>query len=83
MHLYDAYTGAVRASYRPYNALDELESPVVASFSHNGDKLATGGFRTDRSLHVFDVGIPGRDSTVLRLGKTRRSSFPLGWPLAS
>lgn len=72
--MYDAYTGAVRASYRPYNALDELESPVVATFSHNGTKLATGGFRTDRTLHVFDVGIPGRESTVLRLGKTRRSS---------
>jgi telomerase Cajal body protein 1 len=72
--LYDAYTGAIRGSYRPYNALDELESPVVATFSHNGTKLATGGFRTDRTLHVFDVGIPGRDSTVLRLGKTRRSS---------
>jgi telomerase Cajal body protein 1 len=74
VQLYDAYTGAVRASYRPYNSLDELESPVVVAFSHNGAKLATGGFRTDRTLHVFDVAIPGRDSTVLRLGKTRRSS---------
>jgi WD40 repeat protein len=72
--LYDAYTGAVRASYRPYNALDELESPVVASFDHSGTKIAAGGYRTDRTLHLFDVAVPGRESTVLRLGKTRRSS---------
>jgi WD40 repeat protein len=74
VHLYDAYTGAVRASYRPYNALDELESPVVAAFDHGGTKIAAGGFRTDRTLHLFDVAVPGRESTVLRLGKTRRSS---------
>ena len=31
--------------------------------------------RTDRVLHVFDLAIPGaRASTVLRMGKTRRSS---------
>lgn len=73
IHLYDAYTGVVRATYRPYNALDELESPTVLSFCPNGQRIVAGGFRTDRVLHVFDTAIPGRESTTLRLGKTRRS----------
>jgi WD40 repeat protein len=74
-HLYDAYTGLIRATYRPYNGLDEMESPTVVCFSDkDGSRLVTGGFRTDRSLHVFDVDRPGRDpSSVLKLGKTRRS----------
>ncbi|KAL7569269.1 hypothetical protein ACA910_016821 [Epithemia clementina (nom. ined.)] len=74
IHLFDAYTGSIRASYRPYNALDEMESPTVVKFSSNGKHIFAGGFRTDRCIHVFDLSIPGRDSTVLRLGKTRRSS---------
>ena len=72
VHLYDAYTGAVRATYRPYNRLDEMESPTVVHFS--GDRIFCAGFRTDRVLHIFDAAVPGRDSTVLRLGKTRHSS---------
>ena len=74
VHLYDAYDGSVRATYRPYNCLDEMESPTTIKFVENGQKLVTGGLRTDRILHVFDINRPGRDhSTKLRLGKTRRS----------
>jgi len=71
IHLYDAYTGGIRASYRPYNALDELEAPLVVDMV--ADRLVAGGFR-DRTLHIFALDRPGRDSTVLRVGKTRRSS---------
>lgn len=74
VHLWDAYTGLIRASYRPFNGLDEMESPMVVEFSLDGRYIWTGGFRTDRFLHLFDLAIPGRDSTVLKLGKTRRSS---------
>jgi len=74
VHLYDAYTGTVRATYRPYNSLDEMESPTTVCFANNGQQIVMGGFRTERMLQVFDLGRPGRDaSTVLRLGKTRRS----------
>jgi hypothetical protein len=75
VHLYDAYDGSIRASYRPYNALDEMESPTTLCFAENGQKLVTGGLRSDRILHVFDVNRPGREHTppLLRLGKTRRS----------
>lgn len=74
VHLYDAYTGSVRATYRPYNRLDELESPTVVSFSPDGQKIYCGGFRTDRCLHVFETNVPGRESNISLLGKTRRSS---------
>lgn len=74
VHLYDAYTSRIRASYRPYNALDEMESPTVVSFTPDGQRIFTGGFQSDRTIHVFDVAVPGRESTILRLGKTRRSS---------
>lgn len=74
IHLYDAYTGFIRATYRPFNAMDEMESPTVVSFSPDGQRLYAGGFCTDRTIHVFDTAVPGRDSTILRLGKTRRSS---------
>ncbi len=75
VHLYDAYDGSIRASYRPYNGLDEMESPTVVSFVNNGQQLVTGGLRSDRLLHVFDLNRPGRDHAqpLLKLGKTRRS----------
>eukprot|EP00934_Nitzschia_sp_Nitz4_P002358 Nitzschia sp. Nitz4//scaffold12_size214221//188803//190141//NITZ4_001533-RA/size214221-augustus-gene-0.37-mRNA-1//-1//CDS//3329535119//2358//frame0 len=74
VRLFDAYTGQIRASYRPYNALDEMESPTTVCFVNNGQQVLMGGFRTDRMLHIFDLNRPGRDSSVvLKLGKTRRS----------
>ena len=51
-----------------------MESPTVVSFSPDGQHVYAAGFRTDRVIHVFDTSIPGRDSTILRLGKTRRSA---------
>ena len=72
--MYDAYTGVIRATYRPYNNLDELESPTTLCFSNNGQQLVTGGFQTDRMLQIFDLSRPGREpSSILKLGKTRRS----------
>ena len=73
--LYDAYDGSVRATYSPYNALDEMESPTTLCFAENGQKLVTGGLKSDRLLHVFDINRPGREHSLplLKLGKTRRS----------
>lgn len=73
VHLYDAYNGTIRATYRPYNALDEMESPNIVTFTPDGSRIFTSGFQTDRTVHIFDTNIPGRDSSILRLGKTRRS----------
>lgn len=74
IHLYDAYNGRVRATYCPFNALDEMESPTVLTFTPDGRRILAGGFRTNRVVHVFDISRPGRESTQMHLGKTRRSS---------
>ena len=75
VHLYDAYTGQIRATYRPYNSLDELDSPSTFSFINQGEHFVVGGFRKERELQIFDLARPGRDSLVtLKLGKTRKST---------
>jgi WD40 repeat protein len=51
-----------------------MESPATFCFTNNGQQIATGGFRSDRMLQIFDMSRPGRDATtILKLGKTRRS----------
>ena len=74
IHLIDAYTSDLRASYRPYNNVDELEGPTVVEFSPDGSRIYGTGFRSDRTIAVFDTSIPGREGQILRLGKTRRSA---------
>lgn len=73
IHLIDAYNGSIRATYSPYNGLDEMESPHVLQFTPEGDRIFASGFRTDRTIHKFHVSRPGRESDILRLGKTKRS----------
>lgn len=73
IHLIDAYTSSLRASYRPHNAVDELEGPTIVEFSPDGRRIYGTGFKTDRTIAVFDTSIPGREGQILRLGKTRRS----------
>lgn len=74
IHLIDAYTSQLRASYRPFNGVDEMEGPTVVEFSPDGRRIYGTGFKTDRTIAVFDTSIPGREGMVARLGKTRRSS---------
>jgi len=75
VHLIDAYTGGVRATYVPMNNKDEMESPTVIQFSPAGDKIVTGGFKTERMLQIFDSARPGKTPvTNLKFGKSRRSS---------
>jgi len=50
-----------------------MESPNVVTFTPDGTRIFASGFKTDRTIHKFDTNIPGRDSDILRLGKTRRS----------
>ena len=51
-----------------------MESPQVIAFSPDGNRIAASGFRTDRTIHIFRTDLPGRESDVWRLGKTRRST---------
>lgn len=74
-HLYDAYTGATRATYSPYHPdRDEPDSPLVTRFDATGSKIICAGFQSDRYLAVFDISRPGKDALCCyRLGKTKRS----------
>eukprot|EP00571_Detonula_confervacea_P011556 CAMPEP_0172307408 /NCGR_PEP_ID=MMETSP1058-20130122/8284_1 /TAXON_ID=83371 /ORGANISM="Detonula confervacea, Strain CCMP 353" /LENGTH=606 /DNA_ID=CAMNT_0013019573 /DNA_START=117 /DNA_END=1937 /DNA_ORIENTATION=- len=74
IHLIDAFTSEIRASYRPFNGVDEMEGPTVVEFSPDGRRIYGTGFKSDRTIAVFDTSIPGREGMIARLGKTRRSS---------
>ena len=51
-----------------------MESPTDVSFSPHGQHFYVAGSQTNHVIHVFDMTIPGNDSTVLRLGKNHRST---------
>ncbi|RLN89188.1 hypothetical protein BBJ28_00010468 [Nothophytophthora sp. Chile5] len=70
VHLWDAYTGALRASYRAFDHLDELASAQSVAFNATGDKLFAG---FDRMIRFFDLSQPSRDFHARPLSKTRRS----------
>ncbi|XP_034076457.1 telomerase Cajal body protein 1 [Gymnodraco acuticeps] len=58
VHLWDAFYGQVRASFRPYNHLDELTAAHSLCFSPDGSKLYCG---FDKTVRVFYTDRPGRD----------------------
>jgi telomerase Cajal body protein 1 len=59
IHLYDAVSGQLRCSYRPFNNLDEMDSAYSISFSPDGSKIFAGG--RNSVIYIFDVNRPGRD----------------------
>mmetsp|Transcript_6685 Transcript_6685/g.9261 ORF Transcript_6685/g.9261 Transcript_6685/m.9261 type:complete len:504 (+) Transcript_6685:970-2481(+) len=66
-HLWDAFTGKLRATYRSYDYADEITAALSVAFSGNGDKIICG---FDRHIRIFDVGYPGRDYETRALIKT-------------
>ncbi|KAM9836816.1 telomerase Cajal body protein 1 [Aulostomus maculatus] len=58
VHLWDAFYGEVRASFRPYNHLDELTAAHSLCFSPDGSQLYCG---FDKTVRVFYTERPGRD----------------------
>jgi WD40 repeat protein len=62
VHLWDAYTGVLRANYLPHNHLEELVAPLSVAFSPDGARLHCG---FDSCIRTFDVGRPGRQCSVL------------------
>ncbi|KAG5447009.1 Telomerase Cajal body protein 1 [Clonorchis sinensis] len=59
IRLWDAFTGTVRAMYRPINHMGDAISAYSVAFSADGQRLYAG---FNRFMHVFDVSRPGRDS---------------------
>lgn len=58
VHVWDAFYGEVRASFRPYNHLDELTTAHSLCFSPDGTQLYCG---FDKTVRVFYTERPGRD----------------------
>ncbi|XP_029437054.1 telomerase Cajal body protein 1 [Rhinatrema bivittatum] len=58
VHIWDAFTGDLRASFRPYNHLDELIAPHSLCFSPDGSQLFCG---FDKMVRVFNTCRPGRE----------------------
>lgn len=58
IHVWDAFYGEVRGSFRPYNHLDELTTAHSLCFSPDGSQLYCG---FDKIVRVFYTDRPGRD----------------------
>ncbi|XP_029783013.1 telomerase Cajal body protein 1 isoform X2 [Suricata suricatta] len=61
IHIWDAFTGQLRASFRAYNHLDELVAAHSLCFSPDGAQLFCG---FNRTVRVFSTARPGRDCEV-------------------
>lgn len=58
VHIWDAFYGDLRASFRPYNHLDELTAAHSLCFSPDGSQLYCG---FDKIVRVFHTERPGRE----------------------
>ncbi|CAO2643775.1 Telomerase Cajal body protein 1 [Lemmus lemmus] len=61
IHIWDAFTGELRASFRAYNHLDELTAAHSLCFSPDGSQLFCG---FNRTVRIFSTSRPGRDCEV-------------------
>ncbi|XP_065356625.1 telomerase Cajal body protein 1 homolog [Calliphora vicina] len=66
IHMWDAFTGELRCSYRGYNEVDEVESAISIVFSNDGEKVI-GGFK--KTIKIFDTIIPGRACSSIPVKK--------------
>ncbi|XP_073823255.1 telomerase Cajal body protein 1 homolog isoform X2 [Musca autumnalis] len=67
IHMWDAFTGELRCSYRGYDDVDEVESAISVAFSNDGQKVV-GGYK--KNIKIFDTNIPGRDYTTVPVKQT-------------
>ncbi|XP_012257686.2 telomerase Cajal body protein 1 isoform X1 [Athalia rosae] len=66
VHLWDAFTGELRATYRAYNQVDEVEAAISVQFVNSGAEVWCG-FKG--ALRTFDTGRPGRQVSTIYLKK--------------
>ncbi|XP_008546515.1 telomerase Cajal body protein 1 [Microplitis demolitor] len=69
VHLWDAFTGSLRATYRAYNQVDEVEAAISVQFAESGSSIWTG---FDNALRSFDTNRPGRQINDVLL----KNDFP-------
>ncbi|KAJ3625249.1 hypothetical protein MTP99_018810 [Tenebrio molitor] len=58
IHLWDAFSGNLRCSYRGYNSVDELEAAISVTFSADGQNVFCG---YKKNVKIFSTGRPGRE----------------------
>jgi len=58
IHLWDAYVGRVRCSYKAYNHVDELTAAHSVAFHPTGTKIYAG---FNKMIRIFDASRPGRE----------------------
>ena len=58
IHLYDAFDGHIRGTYRIFDHLDEMVAARSLNFHPTGHKLIAG---LKNQIRIFDVNLPGRD----------------------
>lgn len=51
IHMWDAFTGGLRASYRAYDHLDEVVAANSVCFNAGGDKIFAGEFLKCTEAH--------------------------------
>ncbi|GJQ80132.1 putative telomerase Cajal body protein [Trypoxylus dichotomus] len=58
IHLWDAFTGDLRCSYRGFNNTDQLEAAISVTFSADGQNIFCG---YKKNVKIFSTGRPGRE----------------------
>ncbi|KAI4312109.1 hypothetical protein MLD38_036961 [Melastoma candidum] len=58
IHIWDAWTGQLRCTYRAYDAMDEITAAFSIAFNPAGSKIFAG---YNKSMRIFDVHRPGRE----------------------
>lgn len=61
-HLWDAFTGELRATYRAYNQMDEVEASISVQFAKSGSEIWCG-FKN--AVRIFDTSYPGRQTSTI------------------
>lgn len=63
IHLYDAYTGTIRGTYKSVDHLEQYISAHSINFNPSGEKIYAG-FRKG-ILRIFDTSSPGSDCQIV------------------
>ncbi|KAK0159512.1 hypothetical protein PV327_011000 [Microctonus hyperodae] len=69
VHLWNAFTGELSATYRAYNQVDEVEAAISIQFVNSGNTIWTG---FNGALRSFDFNRPGRQVNDISL----KNDFP-------
>lgn len=71
IHLWDAFTGALRATYTAFDRADEVAAAYSLAFSRDGTRILCG---FERAVRVFDTSRPGRQLETRPTVATKRSA---------